>query len=102
LLRVNGFKVEDLGKDVESMKIVKKALDVDADVIALSALMTTTMSSQKEVIDMLAQMNLRNKFKVIVGGGSTTREWAKEIGADGWSESAVEAVDLVRNLVAAK
>lgn len=102
LLRVNGFKVEDLGKDVESMKVVKRALDVNADVIALSALMTTTMSSQKEVIDMLTQMNLRSKFKVIVGGGSTTREWAKEIGADGWTESAVEGVDLVRSLVAGK
>jgi trimethylamine corrinoid protein len=99
LLKVNGFQVEDMGKDVESMKIVKRALDTNADIIALSALMTTTMSSQKEVIDILSQMNVRHRFKVLVGGGSTTREWAQEIGADGWAESAVEGVNLALSLV---
>ena len=102
LLSVNGFKVYDLGKDVDAMTIVQKAIETKADIIALSALMTTTMPAQKEVIDLLKAMGVRDKFVVLVGGGSTTREWAEEIGADGWAETAEEAVSLAKRLMEKK
>ena len=102
LLSVNGFKVYDLGKDVDAMTIVQKAIETKADIIALSALMTTTMPAQKEVIDLLKAMGVRDKFVVLVGGGSTTREWAEEIGADGWAETAEEAVSLAKKLMEKK
>ena len=102
LLSVNGFKVYDLGKDVDAMTIVQKAIEAKADIIALSALMTTTMPAQKEVIDLLKAMGVRDKFVVLVGGGSTTREWAEEIGADGWAETAEEAVSLAKRLMEKK
>ena len=102
LLSVNGFKVYDLGKDVDAMTIVQKAIETKADIIALSALMTTTMPAQKEVIDLLKAMNVRDKFVVLVGGGSTTKEWAEEIGADGWAETAEEAVSLAKRLMEKK
>ena len=102
LLRVNGFEVYDLGKDVESMKIVEKALEVNADIIALSSLMTTSMPAQKEVIDILKELKVRDKYVIMVGGGSVTKEWADEIGADGWAETAVEAVELAKELIQKK
>jgi len=102
LLSVNGFKVYDLGKDVDAMTIVQKAIETKADIIALSALMTTTMPAQKEVIDLLKAMGVRDKFIVLVGGGSTTKEWAEEIGADGWAETAEEAVSLAKRLMEKK
>ena len=101
-MSVNGFKVYDLGKDVDAMTIVQKAIETKADIIALSALMTTTMPAQKEVIDLLKAMGARDKFVVLVGGGSTTREWAEEIGADGWAETAEEAVSLAKRLIEKK
>lgn len=99
LLSVNGFRVHDLGRDAESMAIVQRAIDVEADIIALSALMSTTMPSQREVIEILRAMGVRERFVVMVGGGSTTREWAEEIGADGWAETAEKAVELAQNLI---
>jgi len=84
------------------MTIVQKAIETKADIIALSALMTTTMPAQKEVIDLLKAMGARDKFVVLVGGGSTTREWAEEIGADGWAETAEEAVSLAKRLIEKK
>jgi len=102
LLTVNGFTVYDLGKDVDSMTIIEKAREVEADIIALSALMTTTMPAQKEVIDILKAMGIRNNFIVMVGGGSTTKEWAEEIGADEWAETAEKAVTLARKLIEEK
>lgn len=102
LLDVNGFEVIDLGADVSSSAIIDKALESNADVIALSALMTTTRPSQREVIDILREMDVRDKFIVMVGGGSVDKEWAEEIGADGWAETAEEAVKLAFKLVREK
>ncbi len=102
LLDVNGFEVIDLGADVPSSAIIDRALESNADVIALSALMTTTRPSQKEVIDILREMNVRDKFIVMVGGGSVNEEWAEEIGADGWAETAEEAVKLAFKLIREK
>ena len=99
LLTVNGFKVIDLGRGIDSMEIVQRAREYKADIIALSALMTTTMPSQKEVIDILEAMKTRDEFIVMVGGGSTSLLWADEIGADGWAEIAPEAVELAKELI---
>jgi trimethylamine corrinoid protein len=102
LLTVNGFKVTDLGRDVDSMEIVERAKELNIDLIALSALMTTTMPNQKEVIDILKSLGIRENFIVLVGGGSTNKEWADEIGADGWSDTATEAATLAKKLVEEK
>jgi len=92
LLQANGFEVHDLGKDVSTMNFVEKAQEVNAGIIALSSLMTTTRPAQKDVIDLLKAMGVRNRYIVMVGGAPTTNEWAEEIGADGWAETAEEAV----------
>lgn len=102
LLEANGFEVHDIGKDVQSMRFIEKAEEVGADIIALSSLMTTTRPAQKDVIDLLKAMNLRKKYVVMVGGAPTSREWAEEIGADGWAETANEAVIRAQNLVQVK
>ncbi len=99
MLEVSGFEVLDLGKDVPSLKFIEKAEEVNADVIALSALMTTTMHSQREVIELLEALGKRNKYLVIIGGNPTTDNWRKEIGADGWAETAVGAAKLVVKMI---
>jgi dimethylamine corrinoid protein len=100
VLRAAGFEVHDLGVDVASSAIIQKAKDVKADMIALSSLLTTTMPYQKEVIDDLASMGLRGNFKVLIGGGPVTRDYAVLIGADGYGRDAFEAIDEVRKLLA--
>ena len=99
LLDANGFDTNDLGKDVDSINFIEKAKDLKADMIALSALMTTTKPAQKEVIDFLKAMNLREKYAVVVGGSPTTKDWADQIGADGWAETAEQAVRLAEGLL---
>jgi len=98
LLNANRFEVVDLGSDVDSLDIVKAAEREKADLIGLSALMTTTMLGQKEVVEILNEMKLREKFKVIVGGAPTNQEWADRIGADCWAPDAASAVRLVEKL----
>lgn len=99
MLEVSGFEVFDLGKDVPSMQFIEKAGEVKADMIALSALMTTTMVSQKEVIELLTALGKRDDYLVIVGGAPTTAKWKEEIGADGWAETAVQAAKLATDLL---
>ncbi len=82
MLEANGFEVKDIGYDVDSLVFIKAAQEMDADFIAASSLMTTTLPHQKEIIDLLKGQSLRDKFKVVVGGAPTTQEWADEIGAD--------------------
>jgi corrinoid protein of di/trimethylamine methyltransferase len=98
LLNANRFEVVDLGPDVDSLDIVKAAEREKADLIGLSSLMTTTMLGQKEVVEILNEMKLREKFKVIVGGAPTNQEWADRIGADGWATDAASAVRLAEKL----
>jgi len=98
LLEANGITVYDAGKDLNPTDIIKKAEEVKADIIALSALMTVTMTYAGEVINFLKELKLRDKYKVIIGGGPTTQEFADEIGADGWARDASGAVELVRKL----
>lgn len=100
VLRAAGFEVHDLGVDVASSLIIQKAKDVKADIIALSSLLTTTMPYQKEVIDDLASMGLRGQFKVILGGGPVTRDYAVKIGADGYGKDAFDAVEEAKKLLA--
>jgi len=99
VLGTNGFEVVDIGVDSSTLEFIEEAEKARADVIALSSLMTTTMPAQREIIDTLKEMNLRDKYRVIVGGGPVTQEWADEIGADGYGESAVQAVGLVKELL---
>ena len=102
LLRANGFDVYDLGADVPTSKFIEEAEKVNADIITLSALMSSTIGGQKDVIDYLKETGKREKFIVMVGGGPTTREWVEEIGADGWAETATEAIKLASELIAKK
>ena len=98
-LTVAGFEVFDLGVDVPSMTFVDKAREVGADIIALSAFLSTTMAYFSEVIKYLEDMGIRDKFKVIVGGGTTDEAFAKSIGADGTAPDAISAVRLCERLM---
>jgi corrinoid protein of di/trimethylamine methyltransferase len=99
MLSASGFQVYDLGVDVPSARIIEKIKEVDADLVGLSALLTTTMVKQKEVIDELDKLGLRKKVKVMVGGAPVTRDWVQKIEADGYSEDAIGAVGLAKQLV---
>jgi len=99
MLSAYGFQVYDLGVDVPITKIVEKAREVGANVVALSALLTTTMVRQRDVIEALEDVGLRDKVKVLVGGAPVTQEWVQQIGADGYSEDAVGAVNLAKKLL---
>jgi trimethylamine corrinoid protein len=102
LFSANGFDVHDLGVDVSTSKFIEEAEKVGADIIALSALMSSTIGGQKDVIDYMRETGKREKFIVMVGGGPTTIEWAEEIGADGYTETATEAVKVALGLIKKK
>ena len=102
MLRANGFKVYDLGFNTKSLDFIEKAKEVNADIIAVSSLMTTTMPFMKDLIEALEASGLRGKFLVIVGGGPVSEQWAKEIGADGYGRDAAEAVRAARELMKRK
>jgi len=99
LLKLDGFEVLDLGEDVPATVFVEQARKNEADIIAVSALMTSTMPGQRDVIALLEDTGERDRFAVIVGGAPTTQEWANEIGADGYAETAAEAVKMCRGLM---
>ncbi len=99
MLSANGFQVFDLGVDVSTETLVAKVQETGADLLGLSSLLTTTMSVQGEVIEALKKAGLREKVKVMVGGAPVTRSWAEEIGADGYAEDAIGAVELAKRLV---
>ena len=99
LLKTRGFDIHNLGEDVAMSTFVNKAAELDADIIAMSSLLTTTMPSQKEVIDLLKEKGIRENYKVLVGGGPVNQQWADEIGADGYTETAEEAVRMAADIV---
>ncbi len=101
MLSASGFEVYDLGVDVPAAKIIAKAKEVDANIVGLSALLTTTMVKQKEVITEMDKLGMRKKTKVMVGGAPVTRDWVQKIEADGYSEDAIGAVAIARQLVGA-
>lgn len=100
LLKTQGIEVFDLGRDVPVDKIINTALDVEADIIGTSALLTTTLTCQKQLEDELRKRDLRERFKTIVGGAPATQRWADKIGADAYAEDAGEAVEKVLGLLA--
>jgi len=93
--------VYDLGVDVPVETFVEKARQVNADIVGLSALLTTTMAGQRDVIEALDDLGLRPEVKVMVGGAPVTSGWADEIGADGYGEDAIGAVAVAKRLVGA-
>ena len=99
MLSASGFEVYDIGVDAPAEKIIKKALEVDANLIGMSALLTTTMVRQREVIEELDKEGLRPRIQVMVGGAPITKDWAEKIKSDGTSEDAVGAVKLAKHLV---
>ncbi|MBU1914537.1 MAG: cobalamin-dependent protein [Candidatus Thermoplasmatota archaeon] len=99
LMLAGGYNVIDLGVDVKTIAFVEEARKAGARIIGASALMSSTIGSQKDIVDYLVSSGDRKKFVVLVGGGPTTKEWAKEIGADGCGMTAVEAVKLADKFV---
>jgi corrinoid protein of di/trimethylamine methyltransferase len=99
ILSAYGFEVHDLGIDVPTSQIVNTARQVNADIVAVSALLTTTMMQQRNVVEALGEAGLREKVKVIVGGAPVDGSWVEEIGADGFGEDAIQAVDVARGLL---
>jgi corrinoid protein of di/trimethylamine methyltransferase len=100
MLSTAGFEVHDIGYDKPAMDFIQKAQEVGADIIAASALMSTTMPYQKDIVEMLESMGQRDKYKIIVGGGAVTPEWADKINADGYAEYAPGAIKLAKSLIA--
>jgi corrinoid protein of di/trimethylamine methyltransferase len=99
MLSASGFEVHDLGVDVPFEKFVEKVREVGANLVGVSALLTTTMTGQRTLIEMLDDLGLRPNVKVMVGGAPVTQSWAEEIGADGYSEDAMGAVALAKKLM---
>ena len=102
LLTAHGFLVYDLGVDIPGETFAAKARELRADIVGVSALLTTTMRNQKGVIESLEKAGLRSQVKVMVGGAPVTRRWAEEIGADGYAKDAMSAVALARELMEQK
>jgi len=102
LLTAHGFRVHDLGVDVPGEKFAARARELNADIVGVSALLTTTMRNQKGVVEALEKAGLRPKVKIMVGGAPVTKRWAEEIGADGYARDAMSAVDLARELTGQK
>ena len=99
MLKNYGYRVIDLGKDVPTEKILRTAKEVNADIIGLSALMTTTMVEMKRVVELAKEMGVTSK--IIIGGAVVTQSYADEIHADGYSEDAQSAVELVKRMTGA-
>ena len=99
MLQTEGFEVIDLGRDVPVNEFVNTAVKENAEIIAMSTLMTTTMPNMRRVIEKLENENMRSKFKIMIGGGPISQNFADKIKADGYSKDAVEAVKLAKRLV---
>jgi len=96
MIEGKGIEVEDLGVDCDTQKVVDKIKETDAKVLCLSALLTTTMTAQKDVIDALTDAGVRNKVKVMIGGAPVTQTYADEIGADAYTPDAATAAEVCR------
>lgn len=99
MLETSGFDVVDLGRDVSPLRFVDTAKELNAQIIALSTLMTTTMDGMQEVVLLLKNQGIRDRYKVIVGGGPISPGFANRIGADGYATNAAEAVKLAKKLL---
>ena len=99
LLKSHGFKVIDLGRDVTASTFLEAAEKEQADIVALSALMTTTLPAQKRTISLFSEVQKREDYYIIVGGGAVSNDWSQEIGADGYSPDAAGAIELCKQLM---
>jgi dimethylamine corrinoid protein len=99
MLQSSGFEVHDIGRDVPLQKFIDKIKETNANMVGMSALMTTTMTGQKQIVEMLKEQGLRDKVKVMVGGAPVTQAWAEKIGADCYAENASEAVARAKELL---
>lgn len=95
LIKTNGIEVHDLGREVPAEVFVQKAKEVNADFVGSSALLTTTMTEQKKIEELLVKEGIRDKVKTLVGGAPVTKRWAEKIGADAYCEDATDAVNVV-------
>lgn len=100
MLKTAGFEVHDLGIDVPSAKFIEAARSFKPDIIGISALLTTTVGRQKEIIELLVEEGLRKDVKVMIGGAPINQNWADKIGADGYAEDASVAVEVAKRLLA--
>jgi len=100
MLEAAGFEVNDLGVDVPPDKFVDKAKETKAQIVAMSALLTVTTPEQRKTVEAISKAGIRKSVKVAVGGAAVTPEWARELGAEGYSDNAVDAVELFKKLVA--
>lgn len=99
MLEVSGFEVVDIGRDIPPGQFVEKAKEYGAEIICISTLMTTTMDAMEDVIKILEEQNIRDRYKIMVGGGPISQSFADKIGADGYSKNAAGAVKLAQKLV---
>ena len=99
MLTANGFQVTDVGIDQSAEEFIAAIRETNAELIGMSALLTTTMREQKTVIDALEDAGLRDQVKVMIGGAPVTQSWADQIGADGYAEDAIGAIDLAYRLI---
>ena len=99
MLSSHGFKVIDIGRDVSPSRFLETARQEKADIVAMSALMTTTRPATRSTINLFEEVGARQEFKIIVGGGCIDQTWADEIGADGYAADAAAAVELCKKLV---
>ena len=96
MMSANGFQVHDLGVDVSTNAFIAKVKEMGADILGLSALLTTTMTVQRQIIRELEEAGIRDQVKIMIGGAPISQDWADTIGADGYAEDAVGAVELAR------
>jgi methylmalonyl-CoA mutase cobalamin-binding domain/chain len=99
MLSANGFQVHDMGVDVPNETFINKVKETGASILGLSALLTTTMTVQRQVINELEEAGIRDQVKVIIGGAPISQEWSDTIGADGYADDAIGAVELAKRLV---
>ncbi len=99
MMETAGYEMIDLGRDVSADTFVERAVQEEATIICLSTLMTTTMEGMEQTIQKFEEKGIRNQYKIMIGGGAISEGYAVEIGADGYSENAIEAVRLAKTLV---
>lgn len=99
MLSASGFEVIDLGRDVPVDEVVKKAKELDVDIVAASSLMTTSMPAQRDIVKGLEEAGLKGRVKCLFGGAPVTKEWVEKIGGDGYGSNAAEAVAVAKELV---
>jgi corrinoid protein of di/trimethylamine methyltransferase len=102
MLQASGFEVHDMGVDVPVRRLIEKAEEVNADIVAASAILTTTMAYMPDIVTLSMDMGLRDKYQIMLGGGPVTPDWAMEVGADGYGETATEAVEVAKRLMQEK